>query len=633
MRLFLTLPLLCCLAAPALAADWISSGALEGFAELQPAERERITPLIASKIISYSFEDAEIDWQIHPGDLKVAGNFDNDAALIVDGDLVVDGTYDDYGKGIGHLIVLGDFEAENIFSWNGLYVRGMVKASGLVFGAYSDYAFEVDGGVAARGIVLDDHSSSFAVQQAEFRIDNTAPLDIEQFGKALRLLLPEILADPDTLDVTAATEVNSLWPSYDEAKNLVRSGRSPFRAQEAPASLVEDLRLALDPGSSDPALLAILGHDTLSDRVVAARRELSTPLIDALVGLKDPGVRSWLAGHVTDLGKLGGAAALTVPMAERLVANPETPEKTLRAIAKLSDVALRRTLAQRQDLPQSVLSIIAKDSDTDVRAGVLRNFDNAERLSKSEQARLAKDKDPGVREAIASALLPFDIAQKLAKDESRGVRRALAYCLARQVGHPFPVAKSEEREKLAEMLFAEDDDEIASAVFTALSPARQLEIYRQGERQLDWPEIARTTRNPALMQALLDNPGDLVLQGNLAENLALPLDLQLVIVARAKEEPAKKCELCFLFETTDRVLAALIENENFAPQAIEEASQIAEARPSASFVSSLELRLGTSSAVEPLGLKELAELSRSAPTLELRKSALERYAVLKLRSW
>ena len=148
MRLFyFALLMLGSLATPAAAAEWISSTSLEGFVELSAADRRRIAPLVGHRIIGYSFADNGIEWRIHSGDLKIAGNFDNESALIVDGSLEIAGSYDDYGAGSGLLIVLGDLSAEHVLTWNGLFVRGKVKATGLLYGVYNDYAFEAGGGV------------------------------------------------------------------------------------------------------------------------------------------------------------------------------------------------------------------------------------------------------------------------------------------------------------------------------------------------------------------------------------------------------------------------------------------------------------------------------------------------------
>ncbi len=148
---------------------------------------------MASKIIGYSFEDESTEWRIHRGDLVLPGNLDNVDPLIIDGSLRLAGSYDDYGTGTGLLVVLGDFEAENVFTWDALYVKGAVKVRGLLYGAYNDYAFEADGGVTARGIVMDDHSSSFRVEQAEFSVDNNETPNEERLAAMACRLAPEIL--------------------------------------------------------------------------------------------------------------------------------------------------------------------------------------------------------------------------------------------------------------------------------------------------------------------------------------------------------------------------------------------------------------------------------------------------------
>lgn len=629
----LLLPFLFCLGAPALAAEWISTDAVAGLEELSAADRRRIAPLVANKIIDYSFEDASIPWRIHRGDLAVAGNFDNDGALVVDGTLRIDGSYDDYGHGAGLLIVLGDLEAEHVFTWNGLYVRGAVRAKGLVYGAYNDYAFEAGGKVSARGIVMDDHSSDYQVEKAEFEIDNSGAADEEAYGRMLRLMVPEVITDPAALELDEYSSLASLWPDYGATKDRIYDGLPVFRAGAAPERLVADARVAVAPESHDDQLLPILGRDPLTDRLIAARPQLSPRLIAGLLAGQDPGVRVWLAGHVTDVAQLGGIAALTVPAAERLVASEKTPEATLLAIAGAADEAVRRTLTQREDLPAAALAQLAKDTDAGVRAGVLSTYDNAERLPAAEKARLAKDPDAGVRAAIAAVPLPYEISAALARDENREVRLALAYSLAQQVDHPFPGFDQARREQLAEQLWQGEDDEIAARAFVALPAARQLAIYREAAKPLDFFDIAQSTRSQELIAALLEKADDHDLQMGLAGNRALPASAQLAIAERAAAKKGRKCEDCFGHSKEEDIFAELLQNPNLAPEALAKAKEVAALRPGGSFAEVLASYTPIPAEELAIPLPELAEKSRSAATYVDRRIALELYQVRKARAW
>ena len=175
---------------------------------------------------------------------------------------------------------------------------------------------------------------------------------------------------------------------------------------------------------------------------------------------------------------------------------------------------------------------------------------------------------------------------------------------------------------------------MAQAVFTALASARQVEVFRQtGGRPLDWSEIARATRSPELMAALLEREKELEIQGHLAENLALPLAVQLKIVDRAKAKPGKKCEPCFLYATPDDVLTELLRNVNLTPAALEAARALAAERPEASFASEVDDHYGIDPEAFAVPLAELAEKVRSAPTYDERQRALELYQQRKLRTW
>lgn len=68
--------------------------------------------------------DTDVQAYLYKGDLTIDGSFANTHALVVDGNVTIRGSYDDYrGGGIGILVVLGDLRAEHVVSWGSMASR------------------------------------------------------------------------------------------------------------------------------------------------------------------------------------------------------------------------------------------------------------------------------------------------------------------------------------------------------------------------------------------------------------------------------------------------------------------------------------------------------------------------------
>ncbi len=243
-----------------------------------------------------------------------------------------------------------------------------------------------------------------------------------------------------------------------------------------------------------------------------------------------------------------------------------------------------------------------------------------------------------MRAAVAGAPPPYELSRQLAADPNRAVRLALAGSLAREVDLPFPRVKPEHREELAQTIYAAAmaaapaDAELASAVFVALPPARQLALYAEAPA-LDWAAIARSTRSPELMRALLARESELEVQGNLAANLALPVALQLAILARASPRAARPCSPCLGFSSPDDVVAELLVNLNVAPAALAAARRLLETRPRAVFAGPLAELPAARPGDLDLPIYLVAEKSKHGKTWEIRTQALDVYVQRKLRAW
>ena len=217
-----------------------------------------------------------------------------------------------------------------------------------------------------------------------------------------------------------------------------------------------------------------------------------------------------------------------------------------------------------------------------------------ENLTAAEQQRLAQDPAAIVRAALSQHELPPALARKLATDVEHSVRLALALALAEGLDSPRPRISATQRHEIAELLWREGDGEIKDAVFTALTSERQVAHFKEDlangtGSEVDWVEVARGTRSIAMMRALLAHDDQYDLQGALADNLALPEDLQVIVVERAKKR-GKKCATCWLHESPMDVVTALVMNENASPAALVAASRLALLRPLSDLATELTSR-------------------------------------------
>ena len=209
-HLFALLALLVLLAAPELRArdGWTSASHLPGLQPL-PAERHAsLRKALTGTPIVYMFDEGPEHWQLYEGDLEIAGSLDLDAMLVVTGRLRIAGSLDG-GHGSGHLIVLGDLDAEHVVSWGALQVGGDLNARGLVYAYYNDFSFGVQGKVNAAGLVVYDKFHGYTAGALGFDLGDGSASDVADIeaGKALRMLDPALLTDPEVLEPETGVRV------------------------------------------------------------------------------------------------------------------------------------------------------------------------------------------------------------------------------------------------------------------------------------------------------------------------------------------------------------------------------------------------------------------------------------------
>jgi hypothetical protein len=251
--------------------------------------------------------DKDVRVHLHKGDLTIDGSFANDHVLVVDGNLTIRGSYDDFrGDGTGILVVLGDLRAEHVVSWGSIAVTGTLEASGLVYAYYNDFTFEVAGPVRARALIVFDKATN------DPHVDAPVVQTDEGDGAALavRHFVPELMIE-DVLDKTdAETPALRAVASYEAARKRIAAGQPIFREQPGPESLAGDVLRLFAPRVDAATMARLARADRLLAMVIATRESVPVE------------VQQQLAAS-------GDAAIL-----ERLAANPKADRAVLRRIAR-----------------------------------------------------------------------------------------------------------------------------------------------------------------------------------------------------------------------------------------------------------------------------------------------------------
>lgn len=546
---------------------------IDGLQPLDAARHAQILDQIGSAQVRYQLEDGPGHWLLHEGDLHVPGDLDLDAALIVAGDLRIDGSYDD-GHGDGQLIVLGDLQLEHAFSWGALLVRGDLDARGVVFAVYNDFSFEVNGKVNARGLVISDKSNDYRIGRIDFVLDDMSS-DVEtldtQAGLALRHLQPELLTDPGHLELDEYSSLGSLAPDFDLARRWVREGRPLLRAEAAPSRLAQQAAVAIGADSDAAALAELLGGDPLLAQLVAARAEVPESLHAALIALDDPIVQEWMARVAPQASFVRRRQALTPELAATLAIHPDTETATLEAIAGDADPAVRLSLASRETLPLTLRERLANDAQAAVRVAFINDQLGAETI-----ARRVADDAPAVRSAVAA--LSLDAAQvtrllaerdvELRVALARGLRAQAEFRAERRIDDAARAVLAARLLDEAADLHSEDYQrrQIATDAFLALPANAQAERFADSLKQLDLEEIAEHSPSLQVMNelvALADQHGG-VLPPPLGSNRLLPDALQGEIIARAERFDPDSVEADSYEPTPDAALEALLYNDRAA---------------------------------------------------------------------
>lgn len=227
-------------------------------------------------------------WYYHDGDLFIDGNLDNANALVVNGNLTIHGSYDDYYSGSGELIVFGDVVVEHFLNRGFAFIDGKLDSSGLVFLNYNDHNTEVEKGIQARGIIVSDKSTDFDVIRSDFILnDSVNQLNIE---KAYSLLVPEIyFAGINDEDVF-------MLPDDDSIVDRVRNNQTLFRAKPA-IDLIEHLHWIDKRQLDNFSKVDLSTFEPLVTRTLTLVKDLPQMVMLQLIKHPDILTREYIARH------------------------------------------------------------------------------------------------------------------------------------------------------------------------------------------------------------------------------------------------------------------------------------------------------------------------------------------------
>lgn len=555
-----------------------------GFARASRAEIDAARKrLPASFSVSPFLEDEDLDWYRHRGDLVLDRPLSNGHALIIEGNLRIRGSYDDYRNNTGLLIVLGDMQVENVVSWGSLAVAGHLKAEGLIFAYYNDFTFDAKS-VAARALFVYDKSGSVGKVDAPIWMSSEKGASKGSVQRAVQTLMPEVVL-PALADADDDALTDGFYPDFTLLQRRIAAGEPLFRSQPGADTLLADLRLASGERVSAAQIDTLAGKDRLLAATLASREDLSPASQNRVLATRDPLVLDRLARNpATTTAVLERIAAVSAPLASVVITHPKAPSALVGKLAASGPAEVRRTSAGRADLPADQLAQLAKDRDASVRLALVDG--NGHRLPAPVLAQLVADADPKVRAAVAAhRLLRLDASAlaRLAKDPASEVRLALAERLLRQVRwEQWPELPLTELEGLALSLAEDTEGAVANTSRLALAPSEQ------ERRWLKATPAARTARAAALAGTTRGERVQLdIARGQhadaleeLAGNLALWPTVQNELMRTLP--PAKNRRRIGLLDHDaaskaldgpEGVVKALLENPNATPAVIEQAAR------------------------------------------------------------
>ena len=515
--------------------EWQKASALPGTHRASANELKTLRQQFASNQIAYNFGDANTEVVVHLGDLIVDGSLENDSLLIVQGDLTIKGNYHDYLSDTGVLVVLGQMQVENLYSWGAIYVQKDLNASGLILTVYNDFTFEVAGKVNARALVISDKFNDYRPGKIAVTLTDDT-LGEQQQAIALRLFEPVFFTRPDHLEIEADSTLSDLRFDDELGATRIQDGGLIFRSQTAPESLITDVAQVLSESASAQNLSPLIARDPLLAQLIAGRPELPEALHQPLLATQDKIVLEWLARRAP---KLVAAqlkkVEITPKTAEKLLEDGSISTATLTTLATSANAEVRKIVGRSAILDAATANRMALDPDIGVRIATISG--QLYSLSVDTVTLLSKDSDLEVRKAIAAAPLRFGDFKNLQESLDAEGLAALAESLYSDETAARDARMSESDRQQAIAILIENPKLDATPLLLALPEAQQaaqFDLMVQAKR-LDIERMAEHTRSVAVMHKIiaLADQFKAPIPNDLASNPKLPLALQRLILERA----------------------------------------------------------------------------------------------------
>lgn len=298
-------------------------------------------------LINYALNAEREVWYIHEGDLLVPGDVYNDINLIVTGDFIVHGCYDDYIQSyIGSLLCYGNMWAEHVFSWGAMYIDKDLLVDGLVHNYYNDHSFEVNGTVCARVVLIDDKATNDPTYDCEV-FANSNSLDWKQMEKAvkkLRALFPALTWDPDgDFDKERIPDWDRMRAHYYQGAQLFLKPRPPLKKSD---------------------------NDVDRTRKELSMKTASEKQLKAIATQKDHQFSVTVHPACPDVLLAEFASAGDARLRWAVASNPRTSKDVLTSLTHDDSENVRQTLAMNPSTPDSVLDELASDKSSKVTNAV-----------------------------------------------------------------------------------------------------------------------------------------------------------------------------------------------------------------------------------------------------------------------
>ncbi len=305
-------------------------------------------------VVRYPLKDEHVQWFIHDGDLLIPHDIYNDISLVVNGNLIIHGAYDDYvASQIGTIACYGNMWAEHIFSWGGIYIDKDLFVDGLIHTVYNDFFFEVKGGITARALLIDDKSSVYESLDVDVFVDTHTHYDDERdkaIRKCKKVFPPLIwyggieLPDDDS---------DEEMPDFDRMRCHYYRGENLFlkpRSQKKSGSAKEKLCRVVSMKTSDTKQLMSLASNKDYRFLIGCHPGCPQELLDECSKDADSRIR-WAAASNPGTAS-ATLASLALDDSEHVRAavalNPSTSNETIDKLAQHPSESIKQALADRR---------------------------------------------------------------------------------------------------------------------------------------------------------------------------------------------------------------------------------------------------------------------------------------------